>query len=322
MGILRKFFKPDIEKMERKGDVEGLIKALKHEDSDVRREAEEALGRIGGPIAVEPLFDMFKDKEETDGVRRGALRSLKKMGSSEVVELFISVLKDKSQDVDVRVGVTEALGELGGPRATEALIGVFKDKNEDVSVRYQTGCSFKIERIASPRAAVNPKVVESLVEVLTDKDENITLRAGSIEVLESMSRSPGSVGLISRSARALIKVADDKDEDQRVREQAEWALGKIRGWLEKHRQEDLGLKPLFEPEDSPEARERWGKVEELLAEIRDFFGKRYPIAVGVSFKRPKKCPKCGGEKFTFSIDHKCFRCEQCGMLIESEYTYI
>ena len=31
MGIFRRFFKPDIEKMERDRDVEGLIEALRHE---------------------------------------------------------------------------------------------------------------------------------------------------------------------------------------------------------------------------------------------------------------------------------------------------
>lgn len=43
------FFKPNVEKMKAKGDVEGLIKALKDDDKRVREAAEWALGRIGGP---------------------------------------------------------------------------------------------------------------------------------------------------------------------------------------------------------------------------------------------------------------------------------
>jgi len=39
--------KPDIEKMAENRDVEGLIKALKHENNEVRKEAAWALGMIG-----------------------------------------------------------------------------------------------------------------------------------------------------------------------------------------------------------------------------------------------------------------------------------
>jgi len=65
---------PDIEKLEKKRDVEGLIKALRHED--VRLEAVTALGRIGKP-AVEPLIQALNDDNE--GVRMGAKKALEKI---------------------------------------------------------------------------------------------------------------------------------------------------------------------------------------------------------------------------------------------------
>jgi HEAT repeat protein len=57
MGIFDKLFKPNVEKLKAKGDVEGLIKVLKHKNPEVRSEAEEALGEIGKP-AVEPLIQL------------------------------------------------------------------------------------------------------------------------------------------------------------------------------------------------------------------------------------------------------------------------
>ena len=39
MGIFDKLSKPNVEKMEAKKDVKGLIKALRYEDRDVRRAA-------------------------------------------------------------------------------------------------------------------------------------------------------------------------------------------------------------------------------------------------------------------------------------------
>ncbi|GAH57844.1 unnamed protein product [marine sediment metagenome] len=51
-----------VEKMEAKGDVKGLIKALKHKDQDIRQRAVEALGKIGDARAVESLVQVLRDK--------------------------------------------------------------------------------------------------------------------------------------------------------------------------------------------------------------------------------------------------------------------
>ena len=54
--------KPNVERLEQKQDVRGLIRALDHQEADVlqqtrvRRTAAQALGRIGDPQAVEPLI--------------------------------------------------------------------------------------------------------------------------------------------------------------------------------------------------------------------------------------------------------------------------
>ena len=55
--------------MEKKGDVKGLIRALKHDESHVRYGAAVALGTIGMP-AVEPLIQALKDKNPC--IRLGA----------------------------------------------------------------------------------------------------------------------------------------------------------------------------------------------------------------------------------------------------------
>ncbi len=49
------FGTPNVQKMSEKLDIKRLIKALGYEkDSDVRREAAKALGKIGDSRAVEP----------------------------------------------------------------------------------------------------------------------------------------------------------------------------------------------------------------------------------------------------------------------------
>jgi len=47
MGIFDGLFKPNVERLQEEKNVKGLIKALRYKDSDVRREAAEALGKIG-----------------------------------------------------------------------------------------------------------------------------------------------------------------------------------------------------------------------------------------------------------------------------------
>ena len=46
MGIFDRLFKPNVERLQEKKNVKGLIKALRHKDSDVRRDAAWALGKI------------------------------------------------------------------------------------------------------------------------------------------------------------------------------------------------------------------------------------------------------------------------------------
>ncbi len=85
--------KPDIEKMERNRDVEELIRALEHEDSEIQYNAATALGRIGDARAVKPLIRALK------GPLGGrAAEPLKEIGEPAVGAL-IQVLKDEDSNV-------------------------------------------------------------------------------------------------------------------------------------------------------------------------------------------------------------------------------
>jgi len=85
------FFKPNIEKMRTRQDVEGLIKALKHKDFEVRKNATDALGEIGDVRAIEPLIQALKDKGR--GVQKYAAKALGEIGEP-AVEPLIEALKD------------------------------------------------------------------------------------------------------------------------------------------------------------------------------------------------------------------------------------
>jgi len=67
----------DVEKMKANKDVEGLIEALKDEDSNVRWRTVYALGEIGDGRAAEPIIEALKDKNSD--VRWQAAEALEKI---------------------------------------------------------------------------------------------------------------------------------------------------------------------------------------------------------------------------------------------------
>ena len=83
MGIFDKLSKPNVEKMEAKKDVKGLIKALRHEEQDIRRAAVYALGEIGDAQAVEGLRQALK--HEDWGLRMYAAEALQKIKSKKIL---------------------------------------------------------------------------------------------------------------------------------------------------------------------------------------------------------------------------------------------
>jgi hypothetical protein len=176
MGILEKLFgPPNIEKLKERRDVDGLVKALSHEDAYVRCEAAKALGDLKDGRAVEPLLAVLKDKEYL--VRRAAEKALGRIGAA-AVEPLVAALKDK--DANVRGAAAEALGEIGDARAVEPLIAALKDK-EGGAVR--SWAAWALGVIEDARA------VEPLVAALMDGDWSV--RSSAEKALERIGGPEG-----------------------------------------------------------------------------------------------------------------------------------
>ncbi len=194
MGL---FGPPDVDKMEKKNNIKGLIKALRNgRDWGVNREAAEALGKIGDPRAVEPLIAVIKD----EGISEAA-RALGKIGDSRAVAPLIAVLKDKN----LRKDAVEALGKIGGP-AVDPLIAALKDEDRHV----RRAAAEALGKIGDPRA------VEPLNASLEDKADYVRVIAA--EAL-------GKIGDL-RAVEPLVNALKDKARDLRMT--AANALGKIR----------------------------------------------------------------------------------------------
>ncbi len=233
MSFLRGLLKPNVDKLQSKGDVRGLIKALHDKESAVREAAAEALGKIGDAGAVEPLIQALTDGNQN--VRARAASALEKIGDSRAVEPLIAALdrqdnqlcrraaealvrictsnieplletlKDISRGYRARSKVALVLGQIGDARAIEPLITALKRYQQDV----RQAATEALGEIGDPRA------VEPLIEALDQEDAFLCL---PVAVALQKIGDP-------RAVEPLIKVLNDQDCDTGWR--AASALGKL-----------------------------------------------------------------------------------------------
>jgi len=131
-------------------DIDSLIKDLEANDSSVRQNAAQALGKINDTRAIEPLIQALKDNDST--IRWTAAWALGRMNDTRAVEPLSQVLNDN--DSKVRSYASWALREMGN-------ITTLNDSESIVE--------------GDARGEVNDtQAVESTVtQTLSDKVENI-----------------------------------------------------------------------------------------------------------------------------------------------------
>ena len=147
-------FKPDIQKMQKAKNVDGLIKALAGKDPTIRGDACRALRIIKDPRAVPPLITALNDPQEN--VRREAVWALDALCDPRSADPLFAVLTDRAvfpaaanalakqkdqrlyeilveslADLELRSSAIDALGELGDPRSGLTLVSFLKDETVD-----------------------------------------------------------------------------------------------------------------------------------------------------------------------------------------------
>lgn len=112
--------------------VSDLIEQLEDAEPEIRREATLALGRIGGPDAVQALVGLLTQPESD--VKPEAARALGMTGDPEALRHLLAKLGDPNEII--REQAAGALGELQSPEAAAALMEVLKsDPSPAVSGR-------------------------------------------------------------------------------------------------------------------------------------------------------------------------------------------
>jgi ubiquinone biosynthesis protein len=157
----------------RRGDVEGVVRALSlagsfvpHDASDLRRELREAMGALGGPLWREHSLEEIRDRG-LEAIRRGGAR------------LHVEV----AQMVDFLIKV-ERLGGEGHTRIVTAA-----EAAEILISRYRSPAyvaSRLARRVAQPDALADyPRQVHALLDELKDGEVEVRFRHAGLDELIS-----------------------------------------------------------------------------------------------------------------------------------------
>lgn len=182
--------------------IQGLTEAMKDSDADVRKQAMQALARLGAPVAYESLVAALKD-EDAD-MRQQAAFSLGQMRDSRAIGPLTAALKDV--EPDVRQQAAFGLSQLKAVQAVPALQAALEDTDEDV--RQQA--IFALSQIGDRSA------VPALILALKDSSEDV--REQALFALSQLGDS---------AAVPVILPLLAKDESEDVRQQAAFALSQI-----------------------------------------------------------------------------------------------
>lgn len=197
------FGPPNINKLEEKGNVEALIKELKHNDSQIhdrndlnrRCEAASALGRLRDPRAIEALLACFQRFQSHTPLGKESAKALLAIGKP-AVEPLIRSLRTHND-------VATLLGEIGDVRAVQPLIARLKTLSESDS----SGQMYERETIAHALAQIGAPAVEALADGLRDKVGLSRFRYSLIKALEGI----GS----AQAAEAITLALDDSSSFNR-----------------------------------------------------------------------------------------------------------
>jgi len=146
-----------------------------------RQAAEEALGKLGDPRAVELLLGLLGDKYWD--IRATAAEALGKLADARAVEPLLPLLKD--DHFMVRRAAAEALGRLGDTRALAALMTALEDNGGFVVTRGRA------ESLGPKGDLAWVRMFGEVFPLSTWRDRDLTVRGAAVEALRRLGAQVG-----------------------------------------------------------------------------------------------------------------------------------
>jgi len=184
------FLPPDVDRLEARKDVKGLIRALRNKDRDIREAAAWALGELKDRRAVGPLISLLERDKESGN----AAWALGQLGDGSAVGILIAALS--SEALDVRTNAAGALGFLGQGEAVEPLILALGDEQNWI----RQNAAVSLGRIGDERA------IGPLTKSLRDSDAEV--RSNAIEALRKIGDVTGQMQMLCGSDFRDVRLID------------------------------------------------------------------------------------------------------------------
>ena len=116
--------KPNIEKLQGKKDVQGLIEALSDQDSTIIAAAAKALGEMGATSAVGPL----REKALTGNL--AAISALGLIGGPQSIKVLVHLTQREAFPHHVLAGIIQALGKANDPQIVDHIKGFLTSEDD------------------------------------------------------------------------------------------------------------------------------------------------------------------------------------------------
>lgn len=163
----------NIQELEARKDVEGLIKALKEGDTEREQgNAAVALGRLKDKDAVKPLIETLNNPNENYQVRGRAAWALGEIEDTRAVEPLVETLLNKKEEQFVRGWAASSLGKIGDLKAIPALEEVVNDPGEDEDIR------------ATALESVEKIIISKAIKIIKQAKKLRINASGAIEALK------------------------------------------------------------------------------------------------------------------------------------------
>jgi HEAT repeat protein len=245
---------PNVEKLARKENVKGLVRALDYEDPisdtdgrtvdlgvDVRARAAAALGHLDTPAANEGLIRALDDPEES--VRVSAVRALRERGGTTAVAPLMSAAATWTDPErrEARSEAVDALASAHHPDVLRGMVAALLERDAHLEESDADVVRSLAEATGAPAALRD--TIEDLIGHLDDP--GIAPRARTLlvwlapESVEPLIAAIGDERAQAESARALGAIRDSRavlplsslvvsHEEAPVRAAAAWGLGEIK----------------------------------------------------------------------------------------------
>jgi HEAT repeat protein len=245
---------PKVEKLRRKNDVDGLVRALRYQDPvrdrdgvvvdlgvEVRKLATEALAGIAGDAATGGLLRALDDPEES--VRISAVRGLRERGDAGAAEQLTSAVTNWTEPeyATARGEALEALASLRDPAAPRRLVAGLVTRGAELDPETDAEVLRRLTQAGGHDALAG--TIEDLVARLREGTAGARERAMLVwlapDSVDPLIRALGdeagrreaifALGAIhdSRAVEKLCSILLGEDEPS-IRTAAAWALGEIK----------------------------------------------------------------------------------------------